>query len=212
LIMLKKASGALALFLWLLSIPAAADEKTKAAEMYQLLEAEAALAKAPSSYFIMDFNEKAVFLKARGIVLKKWELGKAKFWGKAVSIKAFKLMKKSAWFPPKRKSLVPGKDEQGNVDLGVLELKDMPAIYSLTFPDRIRVSVRPKSRKFFLFSRNVGTAFRRYTYLPLKTLWLSLKKKSFTEVELVMANEKDSKALFWAFLEGQSCIIYQPRK
>jgi hypothetical protein len=210
--MLKKVSRILALFLWLSLILAAADEKTKAAEMNQLLEAEAALAKAPSSYFIMDLGEKAVFLKARGIVLKKWELGKAKFWGKAVSIKALKLLKKSAWFPPKRTNIVPGKDEQGNVDLGVLELKDMPSLYSLTFPDRIRIQVRPKSRKFFLFFRKVGNSFRRYPVLPLKTLWLSLRKKSFAEFELVMANEKDSKTLFWAFLEGQSCIIYQPRK
>jgi hypothetical protein len=209
---MKKTSGAIALFLCLYSILAAADEKTKAAEINQLLEAEAALAKAPASYFIMDLGEKAVLLKARGIVLKKWELRKAKFWGKAVSIKAVQLLKKSAWFPPKRKNIVPGKDEQGNIDLGILELKDMPSLYRLTFPDRIQISVRPKSGKFLLFFRNVGNALRRYTYLPIKTLLLSLKKKSFTEIELVMANEKDSKALFWAFLEGQNCIMYQPSK
>jgi hypothetical protein len=212
LILLKKAFGAIALILSLSSIPAAADEKTKTAEMNRLLEAEATLAKAPSSYFIMDFGEKGVFLKVRGIVLKKWELKKVKFWGKPVSIKALKLLKKSAWFPPKRKTIVPGNDEQGNVDLGVLEVKDMPSLYSLTFPGRTRIEVRAKSANFFLFFRKVGSVFRRYTYLPLKTLWLALRKKSFTEIELVVDNEKDSKGLFWAFLEGQSCIIYQPSK
>jgi hypothetical protein len=210
--MLKKNSGFVALFLWLALILTAADEKMKAVEMNQLLEAEAGLAKASSSYFIMDIGEKAVFLKARGIVLKKWELQKAKFWGKAVSIKALQLSKKNAWFPPKRKNIVPGKDEQGNVDLGVLELKDMPSLYRLEFRDRIRILVRPKSRKFFLFVRNVGNAFRRFTYLPLKTLWLALRKRDFTEIELVMASEKDAKAMFWAFLEGQSCIVYKPSK
>ncbi len=212
MIMLKKASGGIAFFLGLALILTAADEKTKAAEMNLLLEAEAALAKTPSSYFIMDFGEQAVFLKARGIVLKKWELRKARFWGKAVSIKAVKLFKKSAWFPPKRKNIVPGKDEQGNVELGVLELKDMPSFYRLTFPDGIRISVRPKSGKFLLFFRNLGNALRRYTYLPIKTLWLSLRKNSFTEIDIVLASENDSKALFWAFLEGQSCIIYKPSK
>jgi hypothetical protein len=210
--MLKKNSGFVALFLWLALILAAADEKTKAVEMNQLLEAEAGLAKAPSSYFIVNLGEKAVFLKAKGIVLKKWELQKAKFWGKAVSIKALQLSKKNAWFPPKRKNIVPGKDEQGNVDLGVLELKDMPSLYRLEFRDRIRILVRPKSGKFFLFVRNVGNAFRRFTYLPLKTLWLTLRKRDFTEIELVMASEKDAKAMFWAFLEGQSCIVYKPSK
>ena len=213
MINLKKAIGRFALFLWMGGmLLAAADEKTKAAEMNQLLEAEAALAKLSGSYFIMDLGEKIIFLKARGIVLKKWEFVKARFWGKAVPIKAFKLWRKSAWFPPKRKNIVPGKDEQGNVDLGILEVKDMPSVYSLSFPERIRVSVRPKSRKFFLFLRNVGNAFRRYTYLPLKTVWLSLKKKNFSEVELVMAGDKDAKSLFWAFMEGENCIIYQPSK
>jgi len=211
--MLKKAAGGIALFLWIVGIPlAAADEKTKAAEMNQLLEAEAALAKLPASYFIVDLGEKTVFLKARGIVLKKWELRRTKFWGKAVSIRALQLLRKSAWFPPKRKNIVPGKDEQGNIDLGILEVKDMPSVYSLKFAGRIKISVRPRSRKFFLFFQKVGSAFRRYTYLPLKTVWLALKKKSFSEIELVMAGDKDSKALFWAFMEGQNCIIYQPSK
>ncbi len=194
-----------------LALPAA-DEKIKAAEMNQYLEAEARLVKIPASYFIMDFSQRTVVLKARGIVLKKWEMVKVKFWGKPVPIKSYKLIKKSAWFPPARKNIVPGKDEQGNIDLGVLELKDMPRLYSLTFSDRIRISVQPKSRKFFLFFRKAANALRKYTYLPLKTLCLSIRKKSFADIELVTSNEKDSKALYWAFMEGQSCIIYRPSR
>lgn len=177
-----------------------------------MLEAEVTLARAPGAYFVLDLGDRSVSLKARGMVLRSWEIQKARFWGANVPVKAYQLLKKSAWFPPKRKSIVPGKDAQGNIDLGVLELKEMPSYYSLTFPDGVRMNVRPKTKKFLSYVRNAGTAISRFISLPLKTLWLSIRKKSFAQIDLVLANEKDAKALFWAFAEGQNCIIFRPRR
>lgn len=195
-----------------LTAAAATDEKTKAAEQNKLLEAELALAKTSASYLIMDFSEKSISLKSRGIVLKKWEIRKARFWGQSVLIKALGLYKKSAWFPPKRKNIVPGKEAQADVDLEVLELKEMPSRYRLTFPDGIQISIRPRTKKFFPFLGNIGTSIGRLTLLPLKALWFSMRKERFTEIELVMANEKETKGLYWSFLEGQISIIYWPKK
>ena len=194
-----------------LTAAAAADEKTKAVEQNRLLEAELALAKTSASYLVMDFSEKSISLKSRGIVLKKWEIRKARFWGQSIPIKALGLLKKSAWFPPKRKNIVPGKEAQGDVDLEVLELREMPSRYRLTFPDGIHISIRPRTKKFFAFLGNVGTSIGRLILLPLKALWFKINKKRFSEIELVMANENDSKGIYWS-LEGQSCGIYRPKK
>ncbi len=209
--MRNKIAWIVILLSWL-TAAAAADEKTKAFEQNKLLEAELALAKTSTSYLIMDFSEKSISLKSRGIILKKWEIRKARFWGQYVPIKAFVLLKKSAWFPPKRKNIVPGKEAQGDVDLEVLELKEMPSRYRLTFPDGIYISIRPRARKFFPFLGNIGTSIGRLTLLPLKALWFSMRKERFAEIELVMANYKEAKGLYWSFLEGQSCIIYRAKK
>jgi len=209
--MRKKIAWIVILLSWL-TAAAAADEKTKAAEQNKLLEAELALAKTSASYLIMDFAEKSISLKSRGIVLKKWEIRKAGFWGQLFPIKALELLKKSAWFPAKRKNIVPGKEAQGDVDLEVLELKEMPSRYRLTFPDGIDISIRPRTRKFFASLGTIGTSIGRLTLLPLKAIWVSMRKERFTEIELVLTNEKETKGLYWSFLEGQSCIIYRPKK
>jgi hypothetical protein len=209
--MRNKIAWIVILLSWL-TAAAATDEKTKAAEQNKLLEAELALAKTSASYFIMDFSGKSISLKSRGIVLKKWEIRKARFWGQSVPLKALGLYKKSSWFPPMRKNIVPGKEAQADVDLEVLELKEMPSRYRLTFPDGIHISIRPRTRKFFPLLGNIGTSIGRLTLLPLKALWFSMRRERFTEIELVMANEKDTKGLYWSFLEGQSCIIYRQKK
>jgi hypothetical protein len=209
--MRNKIAWMLILLFWL-TAAAAADEKTKAFEQNKLLEAELALAKTSATYLVMNFSENSISLKSRGIVLKKWEIRKATFWGQSVPIKALGLLKKSAWFPPKRKNIVPGKEVQGDVDLEVLELKEMPSRYRLTFSDRTYISIRPRTRKFFSFLGNIGTSIGRLIILPLKALRFSMRKKRFTEIELVLAEEKDTKGLYWSFLEGQSCIIYWPKK
>jgi hypothetical protein len=196
-----------------LNINALCDEKTRIMEENQYLEAELGLAKAPSLYFIFDFKEKSVYLKAKGTIFREWEIRRIRFWGNPLPVKSFSLIKKSALFPPKRKSIKPGKsEEKDNFELEVLELKDMPSSYTLSIEGDIVVYVRPKTKSFVSLLRNIGHSLRWYTFPPLKTLWFSLKKKrSYTAIDILLADEKDAKALYWAFLDGLKGIIYRPR-
>jgi hypothetical protein len=57
---------------------------------------------------------------------------------------------------------------------------------------------------------NIAVDASWLAYLPLKTLWLSVKHKAFTEIEIVMPSENDAKSLYWAFIEGLSTIIIGP--
>jgi len=198
------------LALWSVGVISPADEKTKSLEQKKFLEAELGLAKTPATYLIIDFGAKSISIKSRGMILRSWNIRKAVFWGKKIPIQAYGLQKKSSWFPPKRKNIVPGKDAQGNLDLGVLELKEMPSSYRMTFPDGIRIKVHAKTKKFFGLIGSFGNAISRMVFLPLRALWFTMSKKPFTQVDIVLADEKDAKRLYWSFAEGESCIFFRP--
>ncbi|MGB8953634.1 MAG: hypothetical protein WCC06_13345 [Candidatus Aminicenantales bacterium] len=178
----------------------------------QLLEAELLLARRTSTYVVFDLDEKSIQIKAKGLVLRKWEISRIKFWGDPLSCQPYSLIKKSAWFPPKRKKIMPGKnDEKKSFELDVFELKDMPSSYIISLEEGIRISIRQKTSNFFSKLRNFGKNVRWYAFLPLKTLWQSAKKRKFTEIDVLMASEKDAKALFWSFLEKKGCLIIPSR-
>lgn len=185
-----------------------------------LVEAEITLAKTAGTYMVIDLEDRSVSLKARGMVLRKWAIKKTRFWGKAVPIAAYKLEKKSALSQPERPNITPGKEEQEKAakgkkeafDLGVLELKDMPVHFSLDFGQGIHLSIRPKTKRFWPALLNVGKTLSRLTFLPLKTVWFAVRKKSFTDIEIVMPSEKDAQGIYWSFLDKQNTLIFQPIK
>ena len=190
------------------------QDGAKLARLNKVLECEVSLANTAASYMIIDLDAKAVELKARGLVLKKWAIKSSRTWGKPVAIKEFKLLGKSALSKPERKNITPGKEDpkkakekKGPDDLDVLELKDMPVHFSLKFGDDIRVSFRPTTSRFWPSFLNLGKNIAWFAYLPLKTIWLSLQHKSFTEIEVVMQDEKESQGVYWSFLEGHKTII-----
>jgi hypothetical protein len=190
------------------------QDMAKLAKMNKVLECEAVLAKTPASYMIIDLESGAVLLKARGLVLKKWDIRSSRQWGKPVPIKEYKLLGKSALSKPERKNITPGK-EDSNKDKTkknpgepeVMELKDMPVHFTLNFGDDIRVSFRPKTSRFWPSLLNFGKGVSWAVYLPLKTIWLALGHKSFTEIEIVMPDEKEAQGVYWSFLEGHGTII-----
>jgi hypothetical protein len=185
----------------------------------RLLEAELSLAKAPGTYMVIDIEGRTVSLKARGIVLRQWPIKKTRSWGKAVPLAVMKLEGKSALSEPERPNITPGKEDKKSeaegakdpVDLGVLELKDMPVHFSLDFGKGIRVSVRPRTGRFWPVLVNIAKRISWHTYLPLKTIWFALRKKSFMEIELVMPTEKDAQGIYWSFTYGQNAIILHRR-
>jgi len=190
------------------------NDTAKLAERNRILESEASLAKNPVSYMIIDLQEGAVRLKARGLVLKQWDIRSSRQWGKSVPIKEYKLLGKSALSKPERKNITPGK-EDNNKDKTkkepgepeVLELKDMPVHFILNFEENIRVSFRPKTSRLWPSLMNFGKGVSWFVFLPLKTLWLGVGGKSFTEIEVVMPNEGESQGVYWSFLEGHGTII-----
>lgn len=186
-------------------------------EQNKLLENELTLARKAASYVIINLQDKGISLKAKGIVLRKWDIQSSKSWGRPVGHVLYKMTKKSALSQPKRPDITPGQEEKKTedkekkeaFDLGVLELKDMPIHYDLSFDENISISVRPKTKKFWPSLINIRKTISWFTYLPVKTIWHVLKKKPFTEIEIVMKNEKDAQGVYWSFLDGQSTIIYQ---
>jgi len=194
-----------------------AQDAAKLAEKARVLEREAALAKNPSSYMVIDLPAQRIQLKARGFVLRSWDIKGGRVWGKPVELKVNKLVGKSAISKPERKNITPGKEDPRNSaakkpssEPDVLELKDMPIHYSLLFGDNIRVSVKPKTSRFWPSVVNFAKGASWLAYLPLKTLWLSLKHKTFTEIEIQLPTENDAKSLYWAFIEGLGTIIISP--
>jgi hypothetical protein len=175
----------------------------------QLLEAELALAQKPQTYFTFQVRDKKISLKARGIVLKEWEMKKVRYFGNSPPAKPILLLKKSALFPPKRKNIKPGSvTEGGELKLATLELNDMPSVYTLSLEGGIYIFIRPQLRRFFSRLLSVWYYFNWMTFLPLEKIWFSIKKKPLTTIEIVLKNKKDSKELYWAFLEGAGCLIF----
>ena len=185
----------------------------------RLLESELALAKASGSYMVIDLAGKAISLKARGMTLRKWDIGSLRLWGKRIPMKTLMLQRKSALRPPQRTNITPGKDEakpaagsaspaaSANPDLGILELKDMPLHYDLVFDDGIRVAVKPKTKKFGARMINLGKSLGWYLGLPIKTVFRTILKKPFTEISIVLRSEKDAQEIYWAYLDGHQTII-----
>jgi len=184
----------------------------------RLLESELALAKANGSYVVIDLAGKAISLKARGMTLKKWDIGRSRSWGKRIPMKTLKLKMKSALRPPQRTNITPGKEDakpsdsaspaaSKEPDLGILELRDMPLHYDLVFDDAIRVSVRPRTKKFGASMVNFAKSVGWYLGLPLKTIVRTIFKKPFTEISIIFKSEKDAQELYWAYLDGHQTII-----
>jgi len=206
-----------------------AAQKTNSPSENSYLEEELNLAKSPSFYFIIDLGAKKIDLKARGLVLREWQVQSARFWGKRVPLSSIKLLRKTSLFAPQRKKIVPGsvestepfnpkpkreskadqvkKKEAATFELQALELKDMPKTYRLQLEGAIGIEVRSKEKGFSKSLQGTWDSVRWYTIYPLRTLSCSLKKRSFTEIEITLQNEREAEALYWVLLEGQRAII-----
>lgn len=174
-----------------------------------LLESELTLAKKPSLYFIFDLRNKKIYLKARGILLREWEIRKVRYWGNPVAIKPIALTEKIAILPPKRESIKPeDSDEDEKYEVKALELDDMPSSYTLSLTGDIFLCVKPEAKGWISIFPIALSTLRWYTLLRLKTLWFSVKKKPFTSIEIVLNIKRESQALYWAFTERMECIIF----
>jgi len=186
------------------------------ARQTEFLEQEYALAKNPSTYFVFNFETAKVALKSRGLTLKEWPVAKMRMWGRAGGVMTYPLVKKTAYRAPQRKDITPGKAEEEKKpaaktdDLDILELGKMPVDYTLELPEDIRIKVRFQKKGAARIIGGIGRFFSRGIGRSVKTIIRGAKKRPFTDIELVFAEENAAKNIYWAFFEGQNCILYWP--
>ena len=174
-----------------------------------LLKEELALARASSSYFIIDLQTRVVQLKASGLTLREWKIDGLKVWGDSVPLRAITLEKKSALFAPERKKIKPGADQEGGTfELDVLELKDMPSSFSLYMERGLYIYIRPRANNFLSRAWEIGRFLRWYAWVPLKNLWFEVRKKPLTALDIRVSNKGEAKALYWALGEGFKGLVY----
>ena len=209
------------LFCFLLFIspsPAIADDNSSIGkssgtlkEENRLIGIELELAQKGVPYVVLDTSKEKIFLKNRGILLREFKIEKIKFWGRHVlSIDPIPLSKKKAYTLPKRKEIVPHKQEEGASDTSAkeefLELKDMPYQYTLLFEKGLSIFVKPKSEgrwsEFIYFIRSI----LRHIYNSFVLVSRHMFKKDYTRIELEMSKE-DAQALYWTFSEGMNIVL-----
>lgn len=207
-----------------------ADEAASLAQENRLLQAELTLAGKPHIYFLVDLGASKLYFKSRGIVLKEIDILGTRTWGHAPAIEPLELVQKSALFKPKRENITPTQElAQGSMgsvspatnattdtskpfDIKALELKDMPTTYSIKLGDKLYLVVRPQAEggartKAISLAQKLGW----YFYMPAMSIWKAAKKEPTHAVEITLA-PKDAQALYWSFLDGDSAIVYLPKK
>ncbi len=200
----------LLLVFWALltAVVGTAEESSDLARQNRLLKEELALAKNPGLYFIFDLKNNQIFLKARGMLLEEWKIEKIHRWGAAPPLGALTLEKKSALFAPKRAKIKPAEEEAGDTfELDALELKDMPSAFTLYMEGGISVYVRPKPQSISSRAASLGHSLVWYLGVPMKNLWLELRKKSFAAIEVRLPEVEKARALYWALADGTKGII-----
>lgn len=176
------------------------------------LEEEIKLAKKPHIYFIFNFKDKKIHIKAHGKALKELNIEDFGFWGKPIDVKSAALVKRSSLFGPKRSKIKPGSGgdnaNSGDFQLDALELADMPVSYSLSF-DGILIRVKPKTDGFISLLGNTYRSIGWRITRPLSAIWNIAQGKQFTAITISL-KEKDAQALYWAVYEKINVIIYNP--
>jgi hypothetical protein len=183
-----------------------------------LLEAELKLASKGTSYIILDLRTDSdsvpvrIRLKNRGIVLREFDADKIKHRRmKGLVIEPIPLVRKMAFFPPKRKEIKPYKPEDGTdlmSDLDFLELKDIPSNYTLSFGRGLLVSITGQTKGLIFRFIHLARSILIHIRYSLTIVWNHLWKNEFAIIEIVMGKE-DAQALYWSLEEGMSIVIVE---
>jgi hypothetical protein len=192
------------------AIPSASQEVNplEVLEEKLLLETELELCQGPNLHFLFNLRDRKIYLEARGMVLREWQLETVRFWGDPVPLKAITLIKKSTLFPPGREKIKPGETQASTkVEIDALEVDDMPGSYTLYLEGRVRVYIKTKAGGFFSGLASIGHALRWFTAPPLLTVWYSLSKRSFTAIYIVIKDRREAQALYWTLTEGSACVL-----
>lgn len=204
-----KTSALLLFFLTLLGAVSAAGPVEDLREENLLLEAEIKMARTQEVYFVFDFRDNSVYLKSRGLQLKKLGIKDASFWGGQAGPEPRELLKKTSLFKPRREKLKPGEAASEGFELNALELADMPSSYRMLFKGGIELTVISSGEGVLW---RLSSAARRICWLikrPPLSVWNALRGRPFSSVLITMSGN-DARSLYWAFPEGFGAVFYRP--
>lgn len=183
-----------------------------------LHEAELRLASKGTSYIILDLRTESdsapvrINLKNRGIVLREFDVDRIRYRRtKGLFIEPIPLIKKMAFFPPKRKEIRPHKPEDGadtisQVDF--LELKDVPSSYTLSFGKGLLISITGQPKGLISRFIHLISSILIHIRYSLTIVWNHLWKNEFAMIEIIMGKE-DAQALYWSLNEGMSIVVME---
>jgi hypothetical protein len=183
-----------------------------------LLETELRLASKGTSYIILDLRTESdsapvrINLKNRGIVLREFDVDRIRYRRtKGLLIEPIPLIKKMAFFPPKRKEIRPHKPEDGantisQVDF--LELKDVPSSYTLSFGKGLLISITGQPNGLISRLIHLISSILIHIRYSLTIVWNHLWKNEFAIIEIIMGKE-DAQTLYWSLEESISIVIME---
>src|SRR5512140_2047031 len=193
---------------------AAGANKAVLAKKQEALTAEYSLAKESKFYFVFDVPGRKIELRVRGMVLKTWPIEAMRFWGQPDFSGAVEMVKKTALKAPERIVIKPGETEApivkpasapaaktaaagtastaADYDLEALELRDMPKRFGLDLDNGLHITVTAKTGSSLGFGSRMKESWRWYVRMPLRNLFGPAKDKGMSELELIIADEKDA--------------------
>ncbi|MGZ5497498.1 MAG: hypothetical protein ACXWHI_02160 [Candidatus Aminicenantales bacterium] len=200
---------------------AAGVDKAALAKKQDSLTAEYGLAKEAKFYFVFDVLGRKIDLRVRGMVLKTWPIEAMRFWGQPDFSGSVEMVKKTTLKSPERIVIKPGETEapivkpaaagaestSADYDLETLELRDMPKRFGLDLDNGLHVTVTAKTGNSMGFGTRMKEAWRWYVRTPLMNLFGPKKDNGLSELELIIADEKDAQSIYWHLFDGIKGII-----
>lgn len=187
---------------------AAADDVQTLWRRNRRLAAEAALAATPKPYFILDFEARRVWLRARGMSLFELPIEQALIWGRRPAIGPSAVEARDALARPE---IRPGDEKPAaSIDDQLLELVDMPTRYRMRLAGDVEIDVRSFAGGRWPRLRQGLELWRWRLSRPLVTLRQRRERREATTV-LIVLSPGDAQRMYWSFFEGLDGILIPPR-
>lgn len=185
-------------------------------EENRLLEAEATLASTGTTYIILELLTESdsvpvrINLKNRGLLLREFDAERIRYRRtKPLVTEPIPLIKKTAFFPMRRKEIKPHKPEDGadaDGELDFLELKDMPSNYTLSFGRGLLLYITGERKGLLSRCIFLIRSILRHIRFSLMLVWSHLWDKELAIVEILMRGE-DAQSLYWSLEEGMNVVV-----
>ncbi len=193
------------------TIRASDSHLTSLQQVNALLQAEYELARTGKPYLFIDLSEQHVRLKVSGLSLTDWPINGFRRWGNPSAHPAAGLVRKHSLDEPERDVQVvnsaapvaPSKKAKA------YELSDMPTAYRMRLENGTEITVRPTPTHWLTHLRSALAIPFWYLSRPLISDWKFLRGSPYNELALSLT-EHDARMLYWAFNEGNFCLIRLP--